>query len=73
VDCPHRRGGGGVRPQLQQIHARPQVAGIGLDRKILSEIAYDDAPAFANWWKKPKPLWPRFLNQRPRSHSSRVN
>jgi ribosomal protein L20 len=33
-------------------------AGIDLNRKILADMAATDGPAFARWWRRPRPPTP---------------
>jgi hypothetical protein len=47
VDHPHQRGGPAERHDLQPPHAGAQGAGVEVDRKVLAELAVNDAPAFA--------------------------
>ena len=46
LDHPYQRCCSPERHLLLSVHARPEVAGIELDRKVLAQMAYEDIESF---------------------------
>ena len=68
LDRAHQRRRQAERHQLQPVHQRPEEGGIELDRKVLADIAVNDAPAFAKLASRPRPRTPHRSERKESSH-----